>query len=179
MTAKPVKTARKKKGTGKAKAASGLHPMLAVKLWENPCWLSFRVNFIAHHFNQPVYEWIEAVHGLTSPEHVVLYALALKDGITADDVAASTSRPKNTLSRGVAGLLRRQLIKRRVDSKDRRRLILTLTPLGKRLADATIPALVAHEAAMASALTAAERRTLKKLLDKTILNQRNWPTIIA
>ncbi|MBL0930355.1 MAG: winged helix-turn-helix transcriptional regulator [Alphaproteobacteria bacterium] len=178
MTAKPARTA-KNKGTGKAKQASGLHPMLAAKLWENPCWLSFRVNFVAHHFNQPVYDWVEAVHGLTAPEHVVLYALALKDGITADDIVASTARPKNTLSRGVAGLMQRKMITRRADPKDRRRLILTLTPRGRQMAEITIPALVAHEAAMASSLSPAERRTLKKLLDKVILNQSNWPTIIA
>lgn len=152
--------------------------MLAAKLWDNPCWLSFRVNYIAHHFNQPIYEWIERVHGLSSPEHVVLYALALKDGITADDIVASTARPKNTLSRGVAGLLRRDLVTRKADPRDRRRLILRLTAAGKRIARATVPALVAQEHAMADALTGAERKRLEALLDKIILRQDNWPTRI-
>lgn len=152
--------------------------MLAVKLWDNPCWLSFRVNYVAHHFNQPIYDWIERVHGMSSPEHVVLYALALKDGITADDIVASTARPKNTLSRGVAGLLRRGLVTRKPDERDRRRLILRLTPRGKRIARMTVPALVEHERAMASALTGAERKSLRTLLDKIILRQDNWPTRI-
>jgi MarR family transcriptional regulator, temperature-dependent positive regulator of motility len=165
--------------TGKKKTSSaGIHPMLAAKLWGNPCWLSFRVNYIAHHFNQPIYEWIERVHGLSSPEHVVLYALALKDGITADDIVASTARPKNTLSRGVAGLLRRNLVARKADPRDRRRLILRLTAAGKRVAHATVPAFVAHERAMADALTGAERKRLQALLDKIILRQDNWPTRI-
>ncbi len=163
---------------GKSAARARLHPMLAVKLWDNPCWLSFRVNYVAHHFNQPIYEWIERVHGLSSPEHVVLYALALKDGITADDVVASTARPKNTLSRGVAGLLRRGLVTRKPDPRDRRRLILRLSPSGKRIARTTVPALVAHERAMAAALSKAERRRLEALLDKIILRQDNWPTRI-
>src|SRR4030095_11900323 len=75
--------------------------MVATKLWQNPCRLSFRANFIAHHFNQPLYDWIQRRYRLTAPEHVVLYALGLKEGITADDIAASSSRPENTLSRAV------------------------------------------------------------------------------
>lgn len=164
--------------SGKSAARGGIHPMLAVKLWANPCRLSFRVNYVAHHFNQPIYEWIERVHGLSAPEHIVLYALALKDGITADDVVASTARPKNTLSRGVAGLLRRRLVTRKPDKRDRRRLILRLTAEGKRIARATVPAFVDHERAMVAALTQAERKRLTTLLDKIILRQDNWPTRI-
>ena len=36
-----------------------LDAMLGVKLWQNPCWLSFRVNYIGHHFNQPLYAHIQ------------------------------------------------------------------------------------------------------------------------
>ncbi|MBL8834239.1 MAG: winged helix-turn-helix transcriptional regulator [Rhodospirillales bacterium] len=156
----------------------GPHPMIGVKLWKNPCRLSFRVNFIAHHFNQPLYDWIWRELRLTMPEHIVLYALALKDGITADDIAASTARPKNTLSRGVNAVLRKKLIERRADPRDRRRLILTLTARGRRIVARTVPAFVAHENGMASALTAAERRTLEALLEKIILEKPNWPTQI-
>jgi DNA-binding MarR family transcriptional regulator len=165
--------------TGKAAGSTRApHPMLAVKLWENPCRLSFRVNYVAHHFNQPVYDWVWKAHRLTLPEHIVLYALSLKDGITADDIAASTARPKNTLSRGVNAVLAKKLIERRADPKDRRRLLLRLTARGRRLVGETIPALVAHENGMAAALTRAERRTLETLLEKIILDQPNWPTQI-
>ena len=71
-----------------------LNPMIDTKLWQNPCWLSFRTNFIAHHFNQPLYDWIQRRYRLTPPEHVVLYALGLKEGITADDIAASSVAPE-------------------------------------------------------------------------------------
>jgi DNA-binding MarR family transcriptional regulator len=155
-----------------------LHAMLGVKLWNNPCRLSFRVNFIAHHVNQTAYEWVWRTDRLTLPEHIVLYALALKDGITADDIAASTARPKNTLSRGVNAVLRKKLIDRRADSKDRRRLILTLTARGRRIVARTVPAFVAHENGMASALTAGERRALEALLEKIIVDKPNWPTQI-
>jgi len=153
-----------------------LHPMIATKLWRNPCWLSFRANFIAHHFNQPVYGWIWRTYRLTLPEHAVLYALGLEEGITAEDIAASSSRPKNTLSRAVNALLRKRLLTRVEDRQDRRRKRLYLTRRGRRIVDETVPRLVAHEKAMFAALAPEEQKLLDHLLTKIILHQSNWPT---
>ena len=88
--------------------------MIDTKLWHNPCWLSFRTNFIAHHFNQPLYDWIQRRY----PAHAAracraLCARAEARAITADDIAASSSRPKNTLSRAVNSLLRKKLVLRK------------------------------------------------------------------
>ncbi len=156
----------------------GMNPMIGVKLWHNPCRLSFRVNFIAHHFNQPIYEWIARNHQLTEPEHVVLYAVGLRDGIAAEDVAASSSRPRNTLSRAVTRLLRRKLIFRKLDAGDRRRRLLYLTGSGRAILDETMPLLVAREEALTGSLSAEERETLNYLMTKVILNQAAWPTRI-
>lgn len=156
----------------------GMNPMVGVKLWHNPCRLSFRVNFIAHHFNQPIYDWIARAYGLTGPEHVVLYAIGLREGITAEDVAASSARPRNTLSRAVNRLLRRKLIVRVQDTGDRRRRLLYLTTGGQRVLDETVPALVAREEALLEALSVEERETLNYLMTKIILNQASWPTRI-
>jgi MarR family transcriptional regulator, temperature-dependent positive regulator of motility len=153
--------------------------MLAAKLWSNPCWLSFRANYVAHHFNHPVYEHIWRAYKLTAPEHVVLYALGLKEGITADDVAASSARPKNTLSRAINALVAKRLLTRVQDSKDRRRLHLYLTRQGRRIVQDTVPLLVAQERAMLSALTADEQRMLNHLLTKITLNHQHWPTRIS
>jgi DNA-binding MarR family transcriptional regulator len=159
-------------------SAPDLNPMIGIKLWQNPCWLSFRANFIAHHFNQPLYDWIQRRYRLTPPEHVVLYALGLKQGITADDIAASSSRPKNTLSRAVNSLLRKKLVLRKQDQSDRRRLSLYLTRSGRRIFQDTLPRLVAREQAMAAALTTAEQQTLNRLLTKIILSKSEWPATV-
>jgi MarR family transcriptional regulator, temperature-dependent positive regulator of motility len=153
--------------------------MIETKLRENPCWLSFRVNYIAHHFNQPLYDWIRRTHRVTEPEYIVLYAIGLKEGVTADDVAASSSRPKNTLSRAVKTLLEKRLITRVEDAADRRRKSLYLTRLGRRILNETVPLLVAREQTMASALTAAEQKLLKQLLTKIIQDQTSWPTRVT
>jgi MarR family transcriptional regulator, temperature-dependent positive regulator of motility len=161
-----------------AEVPDDLHPMIATKLWDNPCWLSFRANYIAHHFNQPIYEWIWRTYKVAAPEHVVLYAVGLKEGITAEDVAASSARPKNTLSRAIKSLVAKRLLTRVQDTNDRRRLHLYLTRQGRKVVDATVPALVRHEQAMFAKLSAAEQNTLKHLLTKIVLDHSSWPADI-
>ena len=152
-----------------------LNDMVATKLWDNPCWLSFRANYIAHHFNQPIYQMIWRDYRLTQPEHVVLYALGLREGVTAEDIVASSSRPKNTLSRAVNSLLRKKLIRREQSANDRRRYHLFLSPSGRAIIDASVPELVAREQMMASVLTKQEQATLSGLMTKIILNAGQWP----
>lgn len=159
-------------------APAELHPMIAVKLWQNPCWLSFRANYIAHHYNQPLYDWIWRTYKLTAPEHVVLYALGLRQGITADEIAASSARPKNTLSRAVNALLARRLLTRVEDGKDRRRKRLYLTRGGQKIVSETVPLFVRHERAMVAGLSADEQRRLNELLTKLVLGRKAWPGTI-
>jgi DNA-binding MarR family transcriptional regulator len=175
-----LKRIRQRARPGEANdSPADLHEMVGTKLWQNPCWLSFRVNFIAHHFNQPLYDWIHRRYRLTAPEHVVLYALGLKEGITADDIAASSSRPKNTLSRAVNSLLRKKLLLRKQDQADRRRLSLYLTRSGRKIFNETVPQLVAREQAMAAALTASEQQVLNQLLTRIILTKSQWPATVG
>ena len=109
----------------------------------------------------------------------MLYAVGLEEGITADDVSASSARPKNTLSRAVNSLVAKRLLTRIEDANDRRRKHLYLTRQGRRIVDDTVPVLVEHERTMLASLSAEEARTLQKLLTKIVLNQNAWPTRIT
>lgn len=157
---------------------SGLHPLIAVKLWENPCWLSFRINYLGLRFNLPVYGWIEERYGLVRPEYVVLYALHLQDGIAAKDVVASAGFPKNTISRAIQKLLRRRLIRRASDARDRRSYVLRLTAEGRRILDESVPPMVAWEKRMLAGLSRDEQQVLSKLLARLVQDSPNWPTSI-
>ncbi len=156
--------------------AGKLHPLIAVKLWENPCWLSFRINYLGLRFNLPVYGWIEQRYGLMRPEYVVLYALYLRDGIAAKDVCASAGFPKNSISRAIQKLLRRRLIRRASDARDRRSYVLRLTAEGRRILDETVPPMVAHEKRMLSVLNRNEQETLSRLMAKLVADSPTWPT---
>lgn len=155
--------------------APELHPVIAVKLWENPCWFSFRINYLGLQFNTPVYGWIERRYGLMRPEYVVLYSLFLKDGISANDICQSSGFPKNTLSRAIQKLLRRRLIRRAADPLDRRRYGLRLAAEGRRIVDETLPAMLERERRMLAALTQAERQVLSKLLAHLVSDSPGWP----
>jgi len=155
-----------------------LHPMIAVKLWQNPCWFSFRINYLALLFNLPVYGWIERRYGLARPEYVVLYSLGLKDGISANDICQSSGFPKNTLSRAIQKLLRRKLIRRAADVSDRRRYVLRLTAEGQRIVNETLPPMLERERRMLETLSNDEQQVLSKLLARLVSDTPNWPNQI-
>lgn len=154
---------------------AALHPMIAVKLWENPCWFSFRINYLALLFNLPVYGWIERRYGMSRPEYVVLYSLGLKDGISANDICQSSGFPKNTLSRAIQKLLRRRLIRRAEDANDRRRYVLRLTAEGRRIVNETLAPMVERERRMLETLNDNEQKVLSKLLARLVSDSPSWP----
>ena len=156
--------------------SAAIHPLIAVKLWENPCWLSFRINYLALRFNLPVYGRIAGQYGLSRPEYVVLYSLFLRDGIAASDVCATAGFPKNTISRAIHRLVRRRLVRRSLDASDRRSYLLHLTAESRRILDDSVPPMVAHEKRMLSGLTKSEQETLSNLLAKLVVDSTNWPT---
>ncbi|WP_449254712.1 MarR family winged helix-turn-helix transcriptional regulator [Bosea sp. (in: a-proteobacteria)] len=156
-------------------ALAGLDPLTVTKLWDNPCWLSFRLNFLAFRFNDPVYRWIEARHGLVRPEFVALYAVGLKEGVAAKNIVSSSGLPKNTLSRAVQKLLHRRLLRRETDAADLRSYVLHLTPSGRAIFDETMPLMVKHQAAMLACLDESERQQLCGLMDKLVIASPDWP----
>jgi DNA-binding MarR family transcriptional regulator len=179
MAATPGGVLSRSRAEGAIPAATDLHPLIAVKLWQNPCWFSFRINYLGLQFNLPVYGWIEQRYGLMRPEYVVLYSLGLRDGITAQDVCASSGFPKNTLSRAIQKLLRRRLVRRAADARDRRRYVLRLTKEGRRIFDETLMPMLEREQRMLAALSPDEQRTLSMLLARLVEDSPNWPTELA
>src|SRR6218665_3717238 len=156
---------------GRASAeGEAVDPLVSVKLWENPCWLSFRINFLALQFNVPIYSWIEKEFGLPRPEFVVLYSLGLSDGLTASAICSSSGFPKNTISRAIQKLVDKNIVRREVDPADLRSFVLYITDEGKRIVDAAMQPMVEREKAMMSGLTPAEMLMLSELLAKVVVN---------
>lgn len=164
---------------GKVAAGShGVDDLVSVKLWQNPCWLSFRINFLALQFNEPIYRWIEKEYGLARPEFVVLYSLGLSDGLTASAISSSSGFPKNTMSRAIQKLIDKDIIRREVDAADLRSFVLYITDEGKRIVDRTMQPMVEREKVMLSGLTPAEKLMLSELLAKVVVESPNWPPMI-
>ena len=153
-----------------------LDEMTEAKLWRNPCWLTYRLNYLALRYNVPLYSWVEQNYGLSRPEFVVIFSLGLKEGAVARDIARSSGFPQNTLSRAIHKLVGLGLIERNADACDRRRMVLTLTTAGRALFDEALPRFVGFEHMMLEALTEEESNTLSRLMAKLVHASPDWPT---
>lgn len=153
--------------------------ILHTKLWENPCWLSFRINYLALHYNNPVYGMIGADHDLLRPEFVVLYSLFLRDRTTLSEVVAGSGFPKNTLSRATKKLTRLKLIDREEDASDLRRVVLCLSDAGRAVVEAKMAPMLERERLMLETLSPAERMMLSDILAKLVIASRDWPETIT
>lgn len=145
------------------------------KLWENPCWFSFRLNFLALQFNTPVYGRIQQQLGLLRPEFVVLWSLYLSDKLTLTEVVRSSGFPKNTLSRAVNKLATLGMIDRETDLADLRRATLILTPKGRAAVMEVEQLMINQERMMLEKLSPAERLSLSEILTKLVVASEGWP----
>lgn len=157
----------------------GIARMFQAKLWDNPCWLAFRLNYLALRYNTPLYTWIKQTHGLSRVEYVVVYSLALADGAQARDIADTSGFPKNTLSRAIARLEKLGLILRRHLPGGGRNQELRLSETGWKLFEETLPYFERYEKMMLSALEPGEREMLAKLMAKIVLAGGAWPETIT
>jgi DNA-binding MarR family transcriptional regulator len=163
------------------RTSAGTEPvdaLVGVKLWDNPCWLSFRINFLSLQFNVPIYRWTEKEFGLPRPEFVVLYSLGLSDGLTASAICMSSGFPKNTISRAIQKLIDKDIIRRELDPADLRSFVLYITDEGRRIVEAAMQPMVERERAMLSALSPAEMLMLSELLAKVVVNSPVSPPTI-
>lgn len=158
-----------------ATSRASLDALTFARLWNNPAWLSFRINYLGLRFNGPVYDLIERRYELLRPEFMVLYSVALKDGVAAKSIVASSGFPKNTISRAIQKLLRRRLLRRAPDLEDRRSFELRITVAGKRIVEEVTPLLVAREKLMLATLNDDERATLSNLLARMVIDSPSWP----
>lgn len=70
------------------------------------------------------------------------------------------------MTKRLAGLETRGLVRREAETGDRRLRAVTLTPDGRRLVDAVLPDHIANEERLLRDLNASERRDLARLLEK-------------
>ncbi len=134
----------------------------------------YRITSLRNWYAGPGFRQIERQFGLSEAETSVLFCLGHMAGFRAQDVSALTGHPKNSVSRAVHVLLAKKLIQRRADRADRREKTLALTPAGAALFRKIVPIFVERQNSMLSALTARERRSLDRLLDKLVGGLPEW-----
>ena len=139
-----------------------------------PLPLAYRIAFITNFYREPLLRRMEREFGLMRPEWTILICLTFRDGLNPRDICEITEQPRNTISRGVAALVRKGLVVQTPDPEDARRIVLHLTDEGRATYDAVMPLFVRGEAQLAAVLTETERATLEALLDKLCRHVAHW-----
>jgi len=114
----------------------------------------------------------EPAHGLSAAEWRTMAVLNEYEPLSAKEIVARSSMDKVNVSRAVAGLQRAGLLDRHVDPTDRRRVLLRLTPQGRRVLRALIPSVLAVERQLLAGLDETEQATLKTLMARVRDNAR-------
>jgi DNA-binding MarR family transcriptional regulator len=100
------------------------------------------------------------------PEWRIIATLGDRGRARAQDVALSTRMHKSVVSRAVARLIELGWVARSANARDRREAPLCLTAAGCRIYEQLVPIVLDYQEHLLRCLTASERRTLDRLLDK-------------
>ena len=105
-------------------------------------------------------------YGLAITEWRVMAVLGRFPGLSAREVTERTAMDKVAVSRAVARLLERSLVKREIHGDDRRRSVLTLSADGLRVHNEVAPMVLECERQLLSPLSEEERAQLDRLIEK-------------
>ena len=128
--------------------------------------IPFRLNRLAAEVSQHLSAIYRGRFMLEIPEWRVMATVGQDLGCTAQHVADSTRMHKTRVSRAIAHLVSRGLIERVASARDRRERQLRLTRAGGRIYAQLVPLALARERALLACLSAAERRSLLRGLDR-------------
>lgn len=135
---------------------------------DSPVRYGFRITTMRNWYAVPAFGRIERELDLTESEVTVIFCLGHIPALRAKDVSTISARPKNSISRAVHLLLKKKLAQQSADRRDKREKTLTLTLAGQAQFRKIVPIFQARQDAMLASLTARERQTFDRLLDKLV-----------
>lgn len=129
-------------------------------------YLPYRLSVASNEVSRLIAESYEDRFGLKIPEWRVIAVLAEFNAHTQAEIVAKTAMDKVTVSRAVAGLVARDLVRRSINEADGRSQIVALTKAGKRLFDDISPLARDYEARLLDGFSPREIDSLKTLLQR-------------
>jgi 3-hydroxy-9,10-secoandrosta-1,3,5(10)-triene-9,17-dione monooxygenase reductase component len=120
-------------------------------------------HIVASGFHKKLKTW-----KLTIPEYRVLACLTGAEGLGVGDLAAMAIMEQPRMTKILDRMQRQGLVERRSDARDKRRVLIHLTELGRKRAEPVLRAARAHEADMLAPLTPEERTMILHALDLLI-----------
>ena len=143
-------------------------------LGNNAVTTAWRLNYVANFYAVPFYLALEQRIGISRPEYVILFCIAHRPGVTAQEIVLATGRPKNSISVAVSKLVRKRLVVRRPSKADSRRMELRMSASGLAIYRKIVPLLQERERQMLEVLSAVERKQLDALLVKLARRVPEW-----
>jgi DNA-binding MarR family transcriptional regulator len=126
--------------------------------------LPFRFNRLAAEVSERMSALYAERFDLDIPKWRVLATLSGRDGLTAQDIVASTRTHKSTISRAVDELVTRGLVERAVSAADKRSHNLRLTAEGRKLFRKLQPLVAEYQQTLLAGLTPEEAEALLRAL---------------
>ena len=128
--------------------------------------LTYRISSLYSQLSAGIAKELAGHFGLVLREWRVMAMLARLDSTPASTLVARSPMDKASVSRAVASLARRRLLRAFASPQDARVKMLQLTPSGWSLYAKVAPRSLARQKALMTVLTAAERESLMSMLSR-------------
>ena len=117
--------------------------------------------------------------GMSGREWRVLGMIGLRGPLSAAETAELTGMDRATITRSVDRLEALGYVERAPDAHDRRRIVLAVTPLGRRRCDRIIPMMREDGTYYETVLTAREQQQLLDMIERLETQARERMTTLA
>src|SRR5947209_9445932 len=128
--------------------------------------LPYQPAVLADYTSSRFAEVYSAKFGLSIPEWRVLATVGERKMLRAKDIEAERHLHKTVVSRAIAKLRTRGLVELKNNVEDRRESFLLLTPKGRKLYGEIIPLARTYSDEILASLSAAERASLERALER-------------
>jgi DNA-binding MarR family transcriptional regulator len=134
--------------------------------------LPYRLSVLAQIVSESLHDLYAGPFDLTVTQWRVMAALGRFAPLTASDVGQRIVMDKVAVSRAVAGLMKRGLVERATDQKDRRRARLELSAKGRTMHARIVPIALEYEERLYAALSAEEKTLFDRLSDRLFIHAK-------
>ncbi|NYZ15830.1 winged helix-turn-helix transcriptional regulator [Azospirillum sp. RWY-5-1] len=131
-------------------------------------WLPYQFSYVSNEVSLFLEDIYRTRFGLTVSGWRVMAVLGLHAPLSAKQVAEHTAMDQVQVTRAINHLASLGLISRRVDSADRRKVVLRLSPRGRDVYGEIVPYAIEIERTLLSPLTAEELNCLRALTRKVV-----------
>ncbi|MBL4617416.1 MAG: MarR family transcriptional regulator [Robiginitomaculum sp.] len=128
-------------------------------------YLPYRLSIASNQVSNLIASLYQDRFGLSIWQWRVVAMLGASGSLTAQQIATNAAMDKMTVSRAVSGLLKRGLLTRKADQKDRRAQILSLSKTGRKIHDEIAPLAIEQEKILLAGMSKEDVERLFLLLE--------------